>query len=190
MIQTKRPSIWCLLHLPPPCKRWLGPLAKGGTSRKTWKPPKISDSITMRSEASSDGIVTSRLFCWPMPSWLAFACTTRVIFLPLLPQNQLTPHRPFSPSPPLKCVICWPCSSFLCPPRHPWYSPGLGGGDSTSIGPAITTPNSVSKRDSPLRLGGQWLGSCVFLLFLVKSVCSCPRISPWMILGWLCRIIS
>jgi hypothetical protein len=29
MIHTKRPSIWCLPHLPRRCKRWCGPLAKG-----------------------------------------------------------------------------------------------------------------------------------------------------------------
>src|SRR2546425_8948096 len=82
----------------------------------------------------------SRLSCSPMPSLSVFACTTRVIFLQMHPQSKLNHQRPFSPSPPLKCVTSWPGSSFLCPPRRPWSSPGLGGADSTSIGLAITTP--------------------------------------------------
>ena len=109
-----------------------------------------SDSTSMRSEASSDGIVTLRLSCSPMPSLLVFACKTRVIFLPMLPQSKLNPHSPFFPSPPPKCVTSWPDSSFPCPLMPHWYRPGHRGVGSTSIGPVIITAGNASKQDSGL----------------------------------------
>ena len=122
MILMIRRSTSCLLRpRRRPCRRWYPLLGQGGISRRTWKRRKIWGWISMRSEVSSDGIVTSPLSCLPMPSLLVFAYMTRVTFLQTPPHNKLNTGNPFFPSPPLKCIPSWPDSSFPGPLVPGWY---------------------------------------------------------------------
>src|SRR5579859_5030374 len=150
MMQMQRPIIWCSLPLQPRSKRSLELLAKGGILRKICRPAKISGLISTRYEASSDGIVTLPLCCWPMPSSLVFACTTRVILRAVLQESKLNPHSLFCLSPLLRSVTSWPDSSFSCPLVPSSSRLGHCGEGNTSIGLASIIPDLASKQDSCL----------------------------------------